>query len=120
MPEVKFFRSEAYKETYLNKIRPHNGLKTKFRSFMDLKRQDPKAPFGNDDYAFTSNAPIGNAVPGLRHAHINRDISIIYRVDNNNVYLYGFYRHDDIGTGTPAKKNLQQTAATKFQSTTFS
>lgn len=118
IPQTAFLRGSDFRRTYNERILPYEAVRAKFRQFMHAKRQDPKQQWGPSDRAFVGNAPLGH-VPGLRHAHITPDISIVYRVINNTIFLYGFYTHDDLGTGTPAKIVKQKAAAAKFQNTKF-
>jgi hypothetical protein len=117
--EVRFFRSDLYKETYLSKILPNPSLKAKFRDFMEIKRQNPRQQFGGSDTACAARAPLGNAIPNLRHAHITQDLSVVYRVAGNDISLYGFFTHADLGTGTPANIRRQAAAATRLSNQSF-
>lgn len=119
MNEVVFRRSGSYKETYLEKIYPNPSLKKKFATFMDIKRKDPNAQAGGSDTTFTSGGPFIREVPGLKHAHITQDISIVYKVVGNEVYLYGFYTHKELGTGQPQNINRERAMAKKFAATNF-
>lgn len=119
---VVFRRSPEYQETYLSKIKNNEQLKAKFREFMELKRNNPLQPFGSSDKQFRGDGYFTNAVPGLKHAHITYDLSIVYKVEGRNpteVYLYGFYTHDDLGTGQPSNKNKQSNMARSFSRRTF-
>ena len=116
---VVFRRSEPYNETYSVRVLPYPKIRTKFREFMDIKRNYPNKPFGQSDTTFTANGNFIARVPGLKHAHITNDISIVYKVEGNEVFLYGFYPHDDLGTGTPAKINVQKAMAARFANTQF-
>ena len=78
---VVFRRSPEYQETYLNKIKNNETLKAKFRDFMELKRHNPLQPFGSSDKPFKGDGFFSNAVPGIKHAHITHDISIVYKVE---------------------------------------
>lgn len=117
--EVVFRRSDLYKDTYLTKVLPYASVKNKFREFMEVKRQNPNQPFGSSDKAFTGSGNFSAAVPGLRHAHITFDLSVVYRVAGNEVYLYGFFTHDELGTGQPPSMNRQKSAAARFRNTNF-
>lgn len=119
---VVFKRSPEYKDTYLRRIKNQPSLKAKFRDFMELKRNNPLQPFGASDKPFLGGGFFSNAVPGLKHAHINQDISIVYKIVGKNpteIYLYGFYTHDDLGTGQPANKAKQQSMSTSFSNRKF-
>jgi mRNA-degrading endonuclease YafQ of YafQ-DinJ toxin-antitoxin module len=117
--EVLFRRSDLYKDTYLTKVLPYPSVKNKFRDFMEVKRTNPNQPFGASDKPFRSSGNFISAIPGLRHAHITFDLSIVYRVEGNQVFLYGFFTHDELGTGQPANINRQKSAATRFSNTRF-
>ncbi len=120
MAEVRFRRSESYKETYLEKIQTDPSLRKKFRSFMELKRENPNAQFGAKDENFTSGGPFTVEVPGLKKSRITLDINIVYKVVGNEIYLYGFYTHKELGTGQPQNINRERGMAKKFATTQFS
>lgn len=119
MNEVRFRRSDLYKETYLEKIQINPALRKKFRDFMELKRNDINARFGSKDGNFTSDGPYIREVPGLRKARITQDIRIVYKVVGNELYLYGFFTHKDLGTGQPPNINREKMMAKKFANTKF-
>lgn len=119
MAPVVFRRGGLYKETYLAKVLPYQSIKNKFRDFMEIKRNDPQQPFGSSDKPFKTFGNLDNAVPGLRHAHLTFDLSILYRVEGNQVFLYGFFTHDDIGTGQPPSMNRQKGMGSKLANQTF-
>ena len=87
---------------------------------MDLKRQSPATQYGASDKPFKSMGSFGTRVSGLSHAHLSQDISIVYKIENGKIYLYGFYSHDQLGTGQPANINKQQSMATRFSNMNFS
>lgn len=113
-PETIFRRCNSYLETYIDKVRPYNSIRSKFRDFMELKRWNPTVNFGKSDKPFTSDAFYARAVPGLRHAHITFDLSILYKIVNNELWLYGFYTHDELGTGQPSNIRKQSSMASYF------
>lgn len=84
---------------------------------MQLKRVDPMALFGSSDKLFTG--VFTKTIPGLRHAHITSDLSIVYKVSRGEVYLYGFFTHDELGTGHPTNNNRQKSITTKFNNQQF-
>lgn len=104
-----------------NPKRPVRGpALASLKEFLTVKRQNPLQPYGKSDKPFKSGANFSNEVPGLAHAHITHDLSIVYRIESGQLYLYGFYTHDQLGTGTPANKNKQQSMAVRFANTKFS
>lgn len=117
--ETVFRRGDLYKETYLNRVLPYPPIKKKFRDFMEIKRANPNQLFGSSDKLFLSSGNFINQVPGLRHAHITFDLSIVYKVVGNEIYLYGFFTHDDLGTGQPPNLNKQKSAAKRLANQTF-
>lgn len=89
------------------------------RDFMDTKRNNPLSPYGSSDKRFSSGGNYSGVVPGLAHAHVTPDLSVVYRVEGGTVYLYGVYSHADLGTGTPSKQAKQQSMAGKFSRMNF-
>jgi len=117
--EVVFRRSELYKQTYLSRVRDNAALKRKLHGFMEAKRTNPLQSFGGSDAPFVSQGPIGVQVPGLRHCHFTQDLSLVYRVQQNQVFLYGFFTHADLGTGTPGSIPRQRSAGQRFSNQNF-
>lgn len=109
-----FMRSDEYDETYKRYVLPTPGVRAKLRAFMSAKRLDPTWRVG-DDTPFVSNGPYGKALPGLRHMHLSQDLSIVYRVHNNQVWLYGIYPHKELGTGNASQIRTQQAMADRFK-----
>lgn len=113
--ETVFRRCDSYKETYFTKVRPYNSVRSKFRDFMQLKRWNPIEPFGKSDKLFIGRGFYIRAIPNLKHAHITQDLSIVYKLEGGTIWLYGFYTHDELGTGQPDNKRVQDAMATKFK-----
>lgn len=110
-----FLRGNDFRRTYDEKVLPHESVRKKLRQFMHAKRENPQQSWGGSDTHFVARGPLA----GFRHAHLTQDLSIVYRVVNKTVFLYGFYTHNDLGTGNPAKIALQKANAERFQNTTF-
>jgi hypothetical protein len=108
-----------YEETKNRRIMTDGTRRAKLADFLHLKRQNPTAPFGSSDKFFEKKGYFGQLVPGLKHAHLNDDISIVYRLRGNILYLYGFYKHDDLGTGEPPNIRKQRSMATRFSHAAF-
>lgn len=124
VPFRRFRRSADYKRTYLEKIKGNQVFKNKLHHFMEVKRHNPNAPVNaSEDRMFTSGGIFKNAIANLRHYHISYDISIVYRVEMDGgepvVYLYGFYTHDELGTGSPSSIPKQRAMSQKFKTFTF-
>lgn len=120
---VDFYRAEGwFNATKISKVFTNSVARNRYggpNGFIEVKRKNPNAPYGSSDKAFAANGNYGSAIPGLRHAHITHDLSIVYRVDGKNIYLYGFYTHDELGTGNPANMRKQASMADRFKNATF-
>lgn len=116
--ETVFRRCDSYKQTYLQKVKPYPSIRRKFADFMELKRWDPIQAFGKSDKLFIHHGRYIQAVPNLKHAHITFDLSIVYKLSGNTMWLYGFYTHDELGTGQPANIRIQDAMAKKIANKT--
>lgn len=116
--ETVFRRCDSYKQTYLQKVKPYDSVRRKFADFMELKRWNPTQPFGKSDKLFLGTGFFIRAVPNLKHAHITQDLSIVYKLDGGTIWLYGFYTHDELGTGQPPNKRIQDAMATRIANKT--
>ena len=85
--------------------------------FKNSKEADPRAPYGGSDKPFLGDGHFS----GLSHAHLTHNISLVYRLDNaaNQLKLYGFYTHDDLGTGSPPNLRKQSTVGPRLKSQVF-
>lgn len=119
MPNVVFKRNPLYTETYNTKVLPYPKVRAKFREFMLQKRDNPNGTFGASDKPFVSAGNFQRFVPGLKHAHITHDLSIVYKVSGNAILLFGFFKHDELGTGQPPNMNRQKSIAQKFANQPF-
>ena len=123
MNNQPFLRSDEYRWQVdpRNPKRPIKGPALKsLKNFLTLKRHNPTVPYGSSDKPFRSDGKFGTKIPRISHAHITHDISIVYLAVNNTIYLYGFYTHDELGTGQPDNKNRQDSMATRFSNMSFS
>lgn len=125
-PQVAVEQCPLFVSSYVDKIRTNKVLFNKLIEFVQKKAADPLAPIGNDK-PLTSKGVFANAIPGIRHAHLNLDISLWYVYvggTNPTLRLYGLFTHAETGTGQPAKIQKQQSMATKMANqqdfTTFS
>ena len=116
--ETVFRRCDSYKETYLQKVKPYDAIRRKFADFMELKRWNPIQPFGKSDKLFLGTGFFIRAVPNLKHAHITQDLSIVYKLEGGTIWLYGFYTHNELGTGQPPNKRIQDAMATRIANKT--
>lgn len=109
-------------EATLNKYTDRKeSLKAELKEFILDKQANPyngTGPtgrgFGNSDKRFISGKIFNNAVPDISHAHLTHNISIVYKIEDNTLYLFGVYTHDDLGTGQPQNINKQKGKAASF------
>lgn len=96
----------------IDTLKKHPAMKIKLAAFLEAKLKDHMSEFGSKDVHFSGKGSFS----GYKHAHLTHDISIIYRVHGNppTIDLYGLFRHDESGTGTPPNMNLQKTLAKKL------
>jgi hypothetical protein len=81
------------------------------------------APFGSRDGMFAGGGNFTAAVPKLRHAHMTHDVSVFYRLSGANptvIDLFGFFSHDESGTGQPANIKKQKSLAKSLSNQDFS
>lgn len=109
---VTFKKCKLFDKTFSKAQQP---VKNKFKEFVKWKEAHPHEKFGGSDYPFVS----AGALQGYWHAKLNFDVSIIYRVEKDVVYLYGVFSHDDAGTGQPANINKQQSLKSKLDNQVF-
>lgn len=110
-PEVVFRVARSFLSSAPEKFASTPGLEDKFNAFKAAKMQNRMQPFGSSDSLFIPSGPIAKYMPGLRHAHLNRDLSILYTMTGANpsvITLYGIFSHGETGTGTPANINKQK------------
>lgn len=84
--------------------------------FKSTKEQNVSTPYGASDKPFR-----GDEFKGLSHAHVTHDVSLVYKYQSssNQFKLYGFYTHDDLGTGTPANVRKQATVGGRLRNQQF-
>lgn len=119
--------SEDFQKTLDRFTDQKDRLKGQISDFIDFKKANPANGsvagvydgFGSSDKRFQTKGKFGGKIDGISHAHLTRDISIVYLVDNGFLYLYGIYSHDDIGTGTPPNMNRREQAATRWSNMKF-
>ena len=96
-------------------------LSRELESFIQWKQQHPfngatlESPgFGDSDKKFRSIGNFSTVVPGISHAHLTHNLSVVYRIEDNKLNIYGIYSHDELGTGNPANQQRQKQMATRF------
>lgn len=95
-----------YKESRDEKTAKHPELKQKIREFILAKEIAPTGQFGSVDKKSPAGTPFVTIAPDVKHAHLNSDISIWYKITGSNptvLRLYGVFTHDETGTGQPNK-----------------
>lgn len=76
--------------------------------------------FGSSDKRFKPNGTFNRPeIRNIAHAHLTPDISIVYRIHDGRLDIFGLYSHDAIGTGQPANINRQEQAAKRWSSETL-
>ena len=111
-------------ETTLNKYSDQKDrLKNQLKKFIEFKNEHPfngagggVMGFGDNDKKFKTSGVFGNVIPGISHAHLTHNLSVVYKLDRekNILNIYGIYSHDDIGTGNPPNIQKQNQAATRW------
>lgn len=112
--DTVFYRCSMYKPTYNARVKNFPRIRAKVANWMHIKRANPYQIVGSSDKPFRPDGVFGRLYPGLWKTHLTHDLSTVYRVNGKNVYLFGFYTHDDLGIGTPPNPNKQQALARKF------
>lgn len=81
---------------------------------------DDKSGFGSSDSPFRSGGNFNKKeLAGISHAHVTQDLSIVYRVHDGQLDIYGIYSHTDIGTGNNPNVRKQQQAAERWAKERF-
>ena len=118
--ETLFKRSSEYRKTLQTKVWPNDAARKALSRFYDAKRKDPTQLVSPKvDSPFSGTGHFSRSIPGLMHYHVTHDLRLIYLVRGNTVYLYGFYTHDDLGTGEPRNVNRQRSMASQFANMEF-
>lgn len=102
--------------------RKYPNASEKLADFLRSKKENKLQPYGSKDYPFNPKAPLGDAVPGLKHAHITQDLSVFYTIGGSNpsvIKLYGIFSHQDSGTGNAPNVRVQQTLGKSLKGQRF-
>jgi hypothetical protein len=124
---MELFVGDDFENSMLKFRQIGDFLLDKTNKFIQHKFQNPangsipgKYPgFGDNDKMFASKGKFSNRIDNISHAHLTSDISIVYRISGNGLYLYGVYNHDTIGTGQPPNRNRQEQSVEKWSNTSF-
>jgi mRNA-degrading endonuclease YafQ of YafQ-DinJ toxin-antitoxin module len=91
---------------YLKNIRVQTALK----NFLVAKAQNPQQPYGGKDYPMMGKGPLG----GIKHAGLTNDVSVMYEIKNNVIYLFALGSHDELGFGRPNNIKKQKSLVKKI------
>lgn len=95
----------------LNKKHSKNPrVQDALQQFLFAKAKDPRAPFGGKDYPMVGKGPLS----GIKHAGLTNDISVMYEIKNNTIYLLAIGSHDDLGFGKPNNIKKQKQLVKKI------
>jgi hypothetical protein len=96
-------------------------IRDRLTAFIEWKQRNPfngaqpaSPGFGDNDKKFKSTGNFGIRIANISHAHLTHNLSIIYRIENNALSLYGIYTHDELGVGNPPNIQRQQQIATRW------
>lgn len=73
----------------------------RLKKFVEFKRNNPTQAWGGSDTLFVSQGVLAQAIPKLRHAHLNRDVSVFYTMEGRDptvLKVYGVFSHKESGT----------------------
>lgn len=89
--------------------------------FIATKQANPIAPYGSSDKSNPVGTPMTKYIPKIRHAHLNRDVSVFYTISGNpaELKLYAILSHDEAGTGQPTNPKRQMGIAKKLNNQDF-
>lgn len=119
---VVFKHSPEYVSTLAKWAIGNPALVDKISEFKRTKMANPMQPFGKNDTRLVADAPLGRAVPGLRHAHLTQDLSIFYTLSGANphvFHLFGIYSHNESGTGNSQNIKVQKNLGKRLANQSF-
>lgn len=118
-PKVVYVTGPLWTQSLAVSVKRNPDIVNKIKEFQQFKEQDPLAPFGGSDKMFAADGVFKNYLPKARKAHLTFDTSIVYELSGRDptvIKLYGVFSHDDLGTGQPANRKIQQAMAKKLAS----
>jgi mRNA-degrading endonuclease YafQ of YafQ-DinJ toxin-antitoxin module len=119
---VVFQHSPEYVSTLAKHSINNPALIEKITEFKKVKTLNPIQPFGKNDTRMVADAPLGKAIPGLRHVHLTQDLSLFYTLSGMNPHifnLYGIYSHNESGTGNSQNIKVQKNLGKRLANQTF-
>jgi mRNA-degrading endonuclease YafQ of YafQ-DinJ toxin-antitoxin module len=114
MNSIKIRKSDLFSRSFTHY---RNLIERKLKAFFEVKMSNPLQSFGASDKPFSSDGVFNKTIPGLKHAHLTQDISIVYRLSGKNptlLDLYGIFSHQDLGTGQPPNRKVQKSMSQQF------
>jgi len=93
------------------------SISARYDQWIRAKMENPMSLIGYDK-PFVAKSPYD----GLMHAHMDDDVSVVYRITGRNprhIKVYGFYSHEDLGTTRPPKQKVQQIVGNRLQKQIF-
>lgn len=119
---VVFKHSPEYVSTLAKHAINNPALVGKIEEFKRTKMANPMQPFGKNDTRMVADAPLGRAVPGIRHVHLTQDLSLFYTLGGANPHvfnLYGIYSHNESGTGNSQNIKVQKNLGKRLSNQEF-
>ena len=114
---VQFVKSTMFDDTLNKMLKQLPRLSEKLTAFMQLKSEDPIRPISNSDKPFSSEGPIGRALPKLRYIHLGNDVILFYEIEGREpttIKLYGVFNHDELGIGQPTNIKKQKSVVQRL------
>lgn len=108
--DFQVLKSSIFDKTMSNK----QNVAKRLEEFIRFKQANPTQQFGSSDTQFIGRGPLAQAVPKLRHAHLNIDISVFYTIEGRNptvLKIYGVFSHSESGTGNSPNIKKQKNLA---------
>ncbi len=117
--EVTYAVGPEFETTFKKFKQAGHGVRLQkaLEKFQALKSANPQQQYGASDKPFKGKGNFSS----LSHAHLTHDISLVYRWDHDEreFKLYGFYTHDDLGTGTPPQLAKQEVVGGRLKGQVF-
>lgn len=113
--DCEYFRETASK--YLK----NPVIAKSLADFIATKQENPNAPYGSSDKSNPEGTPMTKYIRKIKHAHLNRDVSVFYTISGKptELRLYAILSHDEAGTGQPTNPRRQTSVAKQFKNQDF-
>ena len=102
----------VFSSLFIHTLNTHKVVADKAESFINAKLENPTQRYGASDSRFIPAGPLGKLK--VSHAHLSKDISILYRIAGTpaKLYLYGIFSHKESGTSDTPNINKQKSLST--------